>query len=187
MKVCWVQVRGIVHCAALKGHWMLVGHENGLCDTMRLGTSKKLRRRRWKERLNWVWLPVRGLCFRRSASLSCLNDYWMSYPERLKSDYVCKVKFIFWKSAKWIVFQLPFRCLFVWLVVVFFFVFLGPHPWYMEVPRLESNQRAATATATPDLSCICDLHHSSWQYRILNPLSKARDWIHVLIDSSQIH
>ena len=31
------------------------------------------------------------------------------------------------------------------------------------------------ATATPDLSCVCDLHHSSWQCWILNPLSKARD------------
>ena len=33
----------------------------------------------------------------------------------------------------------------------------------------------ATTTATPNLSCICDLYHSLWQRRILNPLSKARD------------
>ena len=32
-----------------------------------------------------------------------------------------------------------------------------------------------TATATPDLSHVCDLHHSSQQSQILNPLSKARD------------
>ena len=32
-----------------------------------------------------------------------------------------------------------------------------------------------TATATQDPSCICDLNHTSWQRRILNPLSKARD------------
>ena len=32
-----------------------------------------------------------------------------------------------------------------------------------------------TATVTPDLSRIWDLHHSSWQCRILNPLSGARD------------
>ena len=31
------------------------------------------------------------------------------------------------------------------------------------------------ATATQDPSCICDLHHSSRQSRILNPLRKARD------------
>ena len=32
-----------------------------------------------------------------------------------------------------------------------------------------------TATATPDLSRFCDLHHSSRQRWILNPLSEARD------------
>ena len=32
----------------------------------------------------------------------------------------------------------------------------------------------ATATATPDPSHVCDLHHSSRQRWILNPLSKAR-------------
>ena len=32
-----------------------------------------------------------------------------------------------------------------------------------------------TATATWDLSHICDLHHSSEQHCILNPLSKASD------------
>ena len=35
--------------------------------------------------------------------------------------------------------------------------------------------RLATATATPDPSCICDTHHRSRQRRILNPLSEARD------------
>ena len=33
-----------------------------------------------------------------------------------------------------------------------------------------------TATATPDPSHLCDLHHSSWQLGILNPLSEARNW-----------
>ena len=27
----------------------------------------------------------------------------------------------------------------------------------------------------PDLSSVCDLHHSSWQHWLLNPLSEARD------------
>ena len=35
-------------------------------------------------------------------------------------------------------------------------------------------------------SHICNLHHSSRQYWILNPLSKARDWTWVLIDTNQI-
>ena len=50
----------------------------------------------------------------------------------------------------------------------------------MEVSRLgvESEVQLiayATDTAVQDLSCICNLHHSSWQRRIHNPLSKARD------------
>ena len=57
----------------------------------------------------------------------------------------------------------------------------------MEVPRLgvESElQLPAIATATSDPSHICDLQCSSWQHRILNPLSEARDQTHVLMDSS---
>ena len=45
------------------------------------------------------------------------------------------------------------------------FVFLGPHPQHMEVPRLGIQSKLqlptyATATATWDLNQICDLHHS---------------------------
>ena len=50
----------------------------------------------------------------------------------------------------------------------------------MEVPRLGAESELqvpayTTATAMQDLSCICDLHHSSWQRQILNPLCEARD------------
>jgi len=44
----------------------------------------------------------------------------------------------------------------------------------------------ARATAFQDPSLICDLYHSSWQRRILNPLSKARDRTHNLMVPSQI-
>ena len=44
----------------------------------------------------------------------------------------------------------------------------------------------AIATATPDLSLICNLHHSSRHCRILNPLSEARDQIHILMDASWV-
>ena len=44
----------------------------------------------------------------------------------------------------------------------------------------------STATAMQGLSCICDLHHSSWQLWIPDPLSKARDQTHILMDTSQI-
>ena len=43
------------------------------------------------------------------------------------------------------------------------------------------------ATARPDPSHVCYLHHSSRQCRILNPLSEARDRTHNLIASSRIH
>ena len=49
---------------------------------------------------------------------------------------------------------------------------------HKEVPRLGVQSELqlpayATATATRDLSCICDLHHRSWQGCILNPLKDA--------------
>ena len=42
----------------------------------------------------------------------------------------------------------------------------------------------ATAIATWDPSCICD--HSTQQYRILNPLSEARNGTHILMHTSQV-
>ena len=49
----------------------------------------------------------------------------------------------------------------------------------MEVPRLGAESKLqlpayATATAMQDLSRICDLHCSSQQRWVLNPLSEAR-------------
>ena len=43
-----------------------------------------------------------------------------------------------------------------------------------------------TATAMPDPSLAFDLHHRSWQWWILNPLSVARDRTYILMDTSQI-
>ena len=39
-----------------------------------------------------------------------------------------------------------------------------------------------TATAMPDLSCICELHHRSWHQGILNPLSEVRNRTRILMD-----
>ena len=66
------------------------------------------------------------------------------------------------------------------------FFFLGLQIWHMEVPRLGVQSELqllayATATATWDLSCICDLHHSSHQCQIL---SGARDRNCILMDAS---
>ena len=72
------------------------------------------------------------------------------------------------------------------------FCFLGPHPQHMEIPSLEVKLELrlpayTTATAMWDLSHVRDLHHSSRQCRIPNPLSEARDRTHILMDTSQIH
>ena len=70
----------------------------------------------------------------------------------------------------------------------FFFFFLRPHLWHMDILRpgvkLELQQPAyATATAMLDPSHILDLHHNLWQCWILNPLSEGRDWIQILMDT----
>ena len=58
----------------------------------------------------------------------------------------------------------------------------------MEVSRLGIKlelqlQAYATGTATLDLSLICNLHCILWQCWILNPLSKAGGWTHILMDT----
>ena len=77
--------------------------------------------------------------------------------------------------------------IFSFVNLFFFLVFLGPHWWHMEVPglgvKLELQlQTYAAATATWDLSCICDLYHSSWQCQIPDSLSQTRDGIRILMD-----
>ena len=44
-------------------------------------------------------------------------------------------------------------------------------------------QAYTTATAMWDLSCICDLCHSSQQHWILNPLNKASSQTQILMDT----
>ena len=61
----------------------------------------------------------------------------------------------------------------------------------MEAPRLGVKLELqlpafATAAATWDPRCICDLHHSSQQHWMLNPLSRARDQTRILTDTSRV-
>ena len=80
-------------------------------------------------------------------------------------------------------------------ISIFFFLFYfciwGPDLWSMEVPRLgvESELQLlayTTGTAMPDPSHICDLHRSSWQCWIHNPLSGAKDRTRILMDTSWV-
>ena len=70
-------------------------------------------------------------------------------------------------------------------VLFFFFFFVSSratpaaHGGSEARVQLELELLAYTrATATWNLSRVCDLHHSSWQCQILNPLSLARDRTH---------
>ena len=59
----------------------------------------------------------------------------------------------------------------------------------MEIPRLGVKPELhlqACATATPDLSHICDLPHSLQQCQILNPLNKIRDGISIPISQTEV-
>ena len=90
--------------------------------------------------------------------------------------------------------QQGFLCAILLLFYFFTFLifgFLGPHLWHMEVPRLgvESEVQLpayTTAIATRDPSRVCDLHHSSRQCQILNPLCLARNRTQNLLVTGQI-
>jgi len=58
----------------------------------------------------------------------------------------------------------------------------------MEVPRLGVKSELqlpayTTATAMQDQNCICDLHHSSREGQILNPLRPGTDRTCILTDA----
>ena len=79
----------------------------------------------------------------------------------------------------------------IYSIYLFIFVFLGLHLQPMDVPGpgVESElQRPVytTAIATLDPIRLCNLYHSSWQCWILYPLSKARDWTRVLLETSRV-
>ena len=81
--------------------------------------------------------------------------------------------------------------LFIYLLI-YLFCFLGVHPGHMEVPGLGVQSELqlpayVIATAMLDLSQVWDLHHSSRQHQIPNPLREVRDQTHNLMVTSQIH
>ena len=80
----------------------------------------------------------------------------------------------------------------VGLVFVLSFCFFRATPmaYGSSEDRVQSElqlQVYATATAMPDPSRLCDLHHSSWQRWIPDPLKQARDQTRILRDTNWIH
>ena len=73
-----------------------------------------------------------------------------------------------------------FLLIFFILIITIIIFFLGPHLGHIEVSGLEVKLELqlpayGTATATQDPSQVWDLHDSSWQHRVPNPLGEARD------------
>ena len=114
-----------------------------------------------------------------SNSLQCLESYFCSMCPITSHKHCVHINCCL------------FLCFFCFVLFCFVFVFLGPHLWRMEVPRLGVQSELqllfyTTATATRDLRRICDLRHSSRPHWILNPLSEARDPTHILLDNSWV-
>ena len=66
-------------------------------------------------------------------------------------------------------------------VAAFLFFRTAPRAYESSQLGVESELQMTaytTATATSDPSFVCDLHHSSWQHQIFNPLSEAMSsWV----------
>ena len=94
--------------------------------------------------------------------------------------------------ANVILFFFFFFCLFVVVVVVVVAIsWAAPAAYGGSQARGRirdvDTQAYARATATRDPSHVCDLHHSSQQRRMVNPLSKGRDRTRNLMVPSRIH
>ena len=82
---------------------------------------------------------------------------------------------------------LPLQCFFFFSFFGFFCHFLSHSrsiwrfPGQVGVKPQPQLLAYARATATQDPSHVCNVHHSSRQHRILNPLGKARDRTHNLM------
>ena len=64
----------------------------------------------------------------------------------------------------------------IFILFIYSFCFLEPHTWHMKVPRLGVKSKLqllayTTATATPEPSHVCNLHHSSRQHWIPDPFA----------------
>ena len=140
------------------GFDLVVGKKEGLLCLCRNNRSFEAHR---LEILEEVWRQGRLLI---GGELSC----WESGDERVRERVLhpAKGRGLMMEGHR-ISFFLSF----------FFLVFLGLYPLHIEVPRLwvqsELQLPAYTiAIAVPDPRRIFDLHHSSLQCQILNPLSE---------------
>ena len=125
------------------------------------------------------------------------SEHWLFRAQCIHTTY--RTKSLWWSQDKslWNIRTWGYSCLRTWTVCKaipkFLFVFfLGPYLQHMEVLRLGVKSELqlpayTTATGRPDPRHVFDLHHSSWQCWILNPLSQARDCACVLMNTSWVH
>ena len=91
-------------------------------------------------------------------------------------------------KIRWCYWTVTQTVLFYFILFILFFCFLGPHPCHMKFPRLGVElELQLPAYTTSDPSRICNLHHSSGQCQIPNPLSEARNWTCILMDTNRVH
>ena len=126
--------------------------------------------------------------YNHSITCNSETDAWKSPTDIGFAD------FSFWLLALFKIFLLFWYILCNFVLCVFFtylFFVSGLHLRHMKVPRLGVESKLqlwayVTATATSDPSPICDLHCSSKQCQILNSLSEAGNWTHILLDTSRV-
>ena len=97
---------------------------------------------------------------------------------RVSTFFFGNINFFFIQHSTVLVSAKQQTCLSIYLVAcllvcLFVCLFLGQHPQHMEV-KLQP-PAYITVTATQDPSHDCNLHHSSKQHQIFNPVSEARD------------
>ena len=112
-----------------------------------------------------------------------LSVLWMYLGLRMSSNW-------------WIIsFFFPLFCCHCYILYLFIYLFIYCLFWAPLAAYGGSQARgwirttAASlhhSTAMPDLSRVCDLHHSLWQCQILHPVNEARDWACILMDASQV-
>ena len=127
-------------------------------------TKRRLELWEWEEKLGWKPHGAWG---------------WNWWPEEKSLEVKRNLALVdrIWATGS--------NLLWSWSLFIYLLCFLGLRPWDMEVRRLGDRSELqlpayTTATATQDLSRVCNLHHSSQQCWIPDPLSKARNGIQSL-------
>ena len=126
------------------------------------------------------------LYFLPSAYLQTLSGWALSWESQTYGEIWRMLEFSILREPRDWILKYGKRSLFFPLVF-----FLGLHVWHVEIPRLgvESELQLpgyTTAIAMQDPSHIFNLYHSSWQCWLPDPMTEARNWTHILMDSSRI-